>query len=513
MNVKQLFFGITCILTLTCNAQPFQPDAYGYVSDPAFLELIKSRKYRIVGTYDSIAEMPGVFAALAYKDSATLVLLDINGKELSVPEEKNPYDGSYNEPRKIKRDEKKNDTPSLEIFQKNDRLGVRDLQRKEILPPKFDSIVVNKHNDSILLCKQSGKWGIYTVKGEEIKAPFTDKIIPLNKSIDFPTTAYTFHVYGKWGLLSDKGVVISEAVYKYIRENPETPDVLTLVADGKVGFMHRSGTIIHEPFYQGVFYLPEYAAYGIVSFKKPDGSKSLLSIRTGQELNYRISQQIKKGTLYKVTGNQGAKNNYGIMDLATQKVILPIEYGEIIPTAGTNLIVQKYGENGKTLSGACDTNGTILIPVMYEKLDGDFYNGWSVCSKNGQFGVINLKNEPIVPLKYENLRVIYIQKSNQYSKLDYLIVTKEGKQGIISLKEQVIVQPVYSNIRPANSGLMVTQYRQNGVISFDGKELIPLNYDSMNDGPKPGIFKGVKAGKYYLLDFYGNSMEFTLKYN
>ncbi len=507
--LKPFLFCLSYLLTLTCSAQPFQPDAYGYVSDPAFLKLIQSRKYLIVGTYDSIKELPGIYAAIVYKDSSTLCLLDINGKELAVPEEttQKAYD-LPSEPISKK-------TPSpFRMFEQKGQFGVRNSTGTKILDAEFDTIAFHKHNDSIFFGRKKEKWGIYLADGRELLKPTFEKIVGLKNAEMYPTTAFAVCENEKWGLLSHKGEVTVEPLYKFIRENDPFSEVLTLVVNDKVGFMDRNGKVYCEPKYQHVYYEPNYARYGIQSYQKEEGKRGLLDIRTGRAFDFNIHRRSKKD-FYEIVRNDGSKNIYGIRNLATGKEIIGTDYAIIRDYNNGRWLVERYSENGILLKGVFDTLGNELIPVKYEYLLGDFYNGWSLYGNGRMYGVINLKNEVIIPPKYESLEIIalYNRKADDFRKLDSLIFSKERKLGVMDLNENIIIQPVYTKIRSSNTGLMVLKNRQNGVISFDGKERIPFEYDWLNDGSKSGIFKGRKSGRYYLLDLYGNSMEFTLTFD
>jgi hypothetical protein len=55
--------------------------------------------------------------------------------------------------------------------------------------------------------------------------------------------------------------------------------------------------------------------------------------------------------------------------------------------------------------GAIDDDGNEIIPLTYQKIEG-FDLGISVAQKDGLYGVINLKNEIIIPFKYENLFIL-----------------------------------------------------------------------------------------------------------
>ena len=92
---------IALAINTLCFAQSFVIQPNGYSSDPRFLKIIKDRKYRLVGLYDTITTRPLTLYAKVLKGTQWIAL-DQKGKEIiPYPEQDvsgRPYEDDNGEP-------------------------------------------------------------------------------------------------------------------------------------------------------------------------------------------------------------------------------------------------------------------------------------------------------------------------------------------------------------------------------------------------------------------------------
>lgn len=135
-----------------------------------------------------------------------------------------------------------------------------------------------------------------------------------------------------------------------------------------------------------------------------------------------------------------------------------------------------------------------------------------ICAvKNGKYGIINYKNETLLPFIYDMIR--------PYSK-GYLIVTKEHLQGVYNFKCEIIVQPKYSDIKmratrdrykQTSHLFFITHNNKMGVIDKNTELIVPIEYDTIELFYSKYL-RVKKNNQYDLFDLNGNVIS-SQKYN
>lgn len=169
------------------------------------------------------------------------------------------------------------------------------------------------------------------------------------------------------------------------------------------------------------------------------------------------------------------KSIFGLSDI-NGKIIIPIKYKRVSSIENDDFYIT---ENGNNLNGVYDFNGKNIIPEEYkfytvdkniifatkdnksqiidinnsenniildEKIElietvrhyamGE--NLFQIIKKENKFGLINTKNETIIPTIYDDL------KSSQNWR--YFIITKNNKIGLININGTVTKEPIYDSI-------------------------------------------------------------------
>jgi hypothetical protein len=156
-------------------------------------------------------------------------------------------------------------------------------------------------------------------------------------------------------------------------------------------------------------------------------------------------------------------NKYGIVNYQAE-VILPYEFDEISIRGWNSFFrVKKSGKYGYFKS-----SGELIIPTQYDNLEG-FYNSkfdhLLKATLHDSVGVINLKNEIVVPIRYK-----FVNDLNNYFQVEL-----NGKRGLYSLKGEEICKPEFDRIYTSHSEksniLFTRSNNLYGIIGDGGKLL------------------------------------------
>ena len=168
------------------------------------------------------------------------------------------------------------------------------------------------------------------------------------------------------------------------------------------------------------------------------------------------------------TGEYDFKN--GLID-STGKEIIPLKYGRMEYYSNDKVLV--VGEENASKVGLMDLKGKILIPAQYEFWSKTVSKGLWPVGKNDICGVVNLKNEIIVPFTYQMIE--------SYSdELNVAAAKKDGKYGFIDRTGKVVVPFIYNDGWPSGPYLAVKKDGKWGIITVDNKIILPIEYYSIS---------------------------------
>ncbi|MEG1034391.1 MAG: WG repeat-containing protein [Chryseobacterium sp.] len=144
------------------------------------------------------------------------------------------------------------------------------------------------------------------------------------------------------------------------------------------------------------------------------------------------------------------------------------------------------------LTGIVNDKNEILIPIEYETLD-PMYSNLIAAKKNGKKGIIDLDNKTLVPFQYDEIYSFYLVKSkNRYHALvrvgdQWGVIDEKGKY-IVELNDTELVTLTDTSVIIQKNGLY-------GLSDFKLKTIIPAEYSEQ-------LFTGeeiqfLKNGIYY----------------
>ena len=327
---------------------------------------------------------------------------------------------------------------------------------------------ISKIHQGNAIVKKNSRWGL--VKGYNTLIEFKyNHIEPLDE--EKLTYAAEFR-RSKYGLLSAKGEYLTDIAYTSMKESTEQ----TLLAEynNRRGYFDQEGSCIAKTqyvkigeFHDGLAYAKlERGKYGYLNKKEewviPPAYYHCGNFNQGitwvqEKGNYKIINaqnetlyEAKNTKLYDGTDSlfiAYQKGKYGIIN-AEGKKILKLKYRNIAIDSLTKRIVAKkdnklflYNFQGEQLLedglhyigkfknglaivkqmysyGCINTQGKVVIPIVYTKLDPFNEDSLAVVKIKNKYGIINNKGETVLETIYENIRL--------YSNATAIVTSEEG---------------------------------------------------------------------------------------
>lgn len=224
-----------------------------------------------------------------------------------------------------------------------------------------------------------------------------------------------------------------------------------------------------------------------------------------QELKTIIGNDNAIEKIYKILTNGKiiGKKNGKIYFLNSELFIISDAY-EKISENGYGLEVLFAKKNGKF--GVIDYNETIIIPFKYDEIYNQGPSLYRV-RLGDNYGIINLKGEVMVPIIYKYFK-------SEWGWGEFYRIQKDGIISIIDSNNKLILsaKEKYDNSFEINSNhtMKVQNGEYYGVIDSKGKEIIPIEYQSISTS-QTGISIVKKDNKYGLIDQEGKII-IPLKY-
>jgi hypothetical protein len=321
------------------------------------------------------------------------------------------------------------------MVQIDGKVGLVDTNYKWILPVEYDNFLWVNDRHRFMLVYKNKKRGIIDLNGKTILPIEYEQI-----NNRFNNTYYV-KKNNKCGLFDSDFQEILPAIYDEIISLQEE----ILVRQGKKwGFLKERNLV----------WLPKGETYTNLI---PLGNAKLLVVQQKQQNGEIISAIIDtKGKM--------------ILPFSKKMAIIASIYHQ------NNVIVSQKNKEGRLLYGIAKINGDIVIKPQYDSIKStvDFFFIW----KNNKKGLINLKNEWLIPPIYDN--IVYGMTDIPEKKRYYLVYNNQ-KVGVLDNNYQLIVPIIYDNIikKYHDSKILEKGYfivmkdNKRGIVDGQGKELVP----------------------------------------
>ncbi len=289
-------------------------------------------------------------------------------------------------------------------------------------------------------------------------------------------TYYTFNENNKVGVINQDGKQIIPAIYNdiVICEQNFICDL-----NGKTGVINnKHKNIIPFEFenieYKKVFLVEKNEKYGIIDKK---GRVIIVPII------YDYISICSDGYIAAKDKKYGLLDNKG-------KVVIDFLYEDLgydNVAYSENRIVFKQNNN----YGYLDEKGKIVIPATFKRAQ-PFKNERAVIYTNEYAGTIDINGSFVIqPDKYE-----YIFDFSGYDGIYYAWGKKQGRC-IISQTGDTIISGMSDDILSVKNGtIVIFKNHKYGLISSDGKVIIPVEYDGIAEMGDNGLIPVLKNGKW-----------------
>ncbi len=211
--------------------------------------------------------------------------------------------------------------------------------------------------------------------------------------------------------------------------------------------------------------------------------------------------------------------------------------------------VLKYKQG--SLYGLMDINGDKITDAIYEDISNiDYKEGYLKIKKEGLYGTINIKGKEILKIEYDNiLSDGYYDQETKYSNAGFILRTKTDdgyRFGYAKADGKIILEPIYNEVNriteiesskdiylitsqngrygliknkkkiiendyteigfdKTNKLLIVQKNNSYGVYDLNGKNIIPIDYDSIAIAGE--YINGTKEEQTVIFDAKGNNID------
>jgi|GEM_PF-3492773 len=490
---KLLCFIAAAFSVYFASAQTFSPDKNGYVADPKFHQLIKSRGYELVTTFDTVQVNPLLIIA-RFQKKGMWGVIDNHGKVIeeakstsditSKPVKGDTYENIYPTPSYKKR--------PYGAFVTNGKWGAKDALGNETVHPIYD--LLSFYDDSIATTRSGRLYGAVTGSGKVL-------FEPMYESVNYSGGQGKFFIVkkdGHYGVISVAGKELIPLQYDRIANDYISKNALKVTSGNKQALYNAKGVALTGFTYNQI---GNFMPGGVAIFKtgeSPDIKTGLLDtlgiVRVSAE--YTTIEQTGAKTVFKAATGKYPDQQYCLID-ASGKVVSAKDYADMgYFSKGVSRVSR--GKYPDKKYGLVDTTGREAVPTKYEVLGDVGKNGQVIVANNKKYGLVDLKGQEVVPLQYDGL----VPNS---SKPRYVIILNH-KYGLIDAQGKVLLQPQYDGMLPAGLlGYFIFQNKKKGFADEDGKLLVAPKYDNISQVTK-GILDAELDGRKGRLDFYGNEL-------
>lgn len=312
---------------------------------------------------------------------------------------------------------------------------------------------------------------------------------------------------------SDKGVALQT-----ITENDVKYYILRV--NNKFGVIDKEGNIVVEP------------KYGDLVIPNP--TKDVFLYTEGNEINNK---------------NYKAINGSGNELFGNYDVVEAIQINQLSSYVPYEKTVLKYKKNN--LYGLISYTGEKITDAIYEEIQGiDYKEGYLKVKKSGSYGVIDITGKQIIKCEYSNIESDgYFSEKTKYSKSGFILQVKTDngyKYGYANYKGKVVKDAMFNDISRVNeidddknAYLMISMngkyslykndkdifksefedigydsssklfivHAQNGqgIFNIQGKNIIPVDYDSISIGGE--YINATKGEEKIVFDLNGNKID------
>ncbi len=360
-----------------------------------------------------------------------------------------------------------------------------------VLDFKYESIFLDEVGNRIV-AEQDGKWGIYDLEGRKLGNQWYDDIGYFADSVGRTDIAMVC-VYKdeKWGLVDNNGKAYLPCEY----------DAISIGKSTKVICSKAEQHDFFEPLIQE-FSPTNFEYFEPFTIAKRSDPRKIKN----EKFPKALAKQNGKWFIINKNGEQPERFSL------TRRGSFEIE----------DKTYTKVHLNGK--EGYANTKSfppEILIPFIYDEMESNHFSDETIIVRIGeQYGLINYKNELIIPIEQDgivrhgkhfyvtnnHLKELYASDgtklsdmkfdSIQYASEGLICVGKNARYGFINEQGELVIPIQYDKAQYFRGGRSKVSYRgKHGYINPNNEIIIPIIYESIKPSYNFYIFeKGDSKG-------------------
>ena len=262
---------------------------------------------------------------------------------------------------------------------KDGKYGIIDQNRKEIIPIQYKYFKGGANKGLKILKNMNNKFGVFDLKGRDLIPMVYDE---LKSSFD---STFIFRKDSQYeGVININNEIIIPNKYDEIKNKYQT---YAYLKDGKWGLFSNDGELLSRNEYTSISsFSPD-----LLKLEK-DGQYGLLEIATLKmiiPIEY-TSIDIFSEDYIKIK----KENSYGLYSLADQKTIMPLEFQNIWKFSETFAKIKKGNKYG-LYNFRLKKYG---VPILYDRIS-DYENGNMIVELEDKYGIIDSMNRSILDLQ------------------------------------------------------------------------------------------------------------------
>ncbi|MCP4440642.1 MAG: WG repeat-containing protein [Aureispira sp.] len=378
------------------------------------------------------------------------------------------------------------------FVEKNGLKGIIHKDGKEVLAVKYDKLWARfktpEKKEVLFMYLQDSSWGFASQdKGELCR-------LKVDSLFNFKYGFAVAKASDKMALTRYDGKHLTEFKYDWISTFSE--GLVGVRIDEKCGFLNEQGEEViplvydsYQGFFKGVGCVKKGDKWGII------------------DKNNNVLLPFKYDEVYDLWEN----GKFTIKNKNTKKCVT---LDQIYSGKAQKILAMPYDkidffENGRALVtknnkiGAIDTNGRVVIPLVYNSLYQDYETPFFIAKKGDKTGLLDSTGEVIFPFLYSYMDLHVVNNNT----LKYLEVrNSRTTYGIVTPKNKIIIPLEYDWASVSKAGYaFVCKDDLWGFLSLDGtaKELIPIKYVELKENKQnPNIVYAYKDSLMQQIDTF-----------
>jgi hypothetical protein len=356
------------------------------------------------------------------------------------------------------------------------KAGAFNLTGELIVPFEYDDDFIAQYSGIGLRVTKNKKRGVIDTKGKIIVPVIYDDVSTLYNS-NFKSFIKV-KSDNKEGVINLKGELIIPVEFEWIGVENDFFKVIT--PNQKVGLYDKNGKMIVPAEYQWIS-KSETENSKIIILKKEDKSYNFLNPNNELVLPENISAYgyiLDENLLL----NPFASNNNYLLYIKSQK--------------------GKFGMLNEMA-------GVVDIPMIYDTILQRFEAGehtYFSVQKGNKFGLINEKNEIIIPIKYNDININSVVSN--YDKNYQIVIAKGKKYGTVNLQNEIQIPFQYTELQRI-ADIELYKAKKKGHYQIINAKNQPINddlYDEVANFEQKGGFEYGDKPSYQALTFRNGKM-------